>query len=170
VAPAIDRSRGEPDERRQRSRRTFGSWIDKLRNSTERWRKAPGCCARINRRQQWTNCCRFTNRRQSNLDVAINLGGAYILLAKWNKAVRVLSKAAELHPDNAMLWSNLGAAHLGRLELAGPQQQQRAIRAYARALEVDPAVHNVNYHLGLDPQSRAVTWRQPSSVSSVSWR
>jgi hypothetical protein len=84
--------------------------------------------------------------------------------------VRVLSKAAELHPDNAMLWSNLGAAHLGRLELAGPQQQQRAIGAYARALEVDPAVHNVNYHLGLDPQSRAATWRQPSSASSESWR
>ncbi|MBK8796959.1 MAG: tetratricopeptide repeat protein [Anaerolineales bacterium] len=46
----------------------------------------------------------------TNVDVAINLGGAYILLAKWNKAVRVLSKAAELQPDNAMIWSNLGAA------------------------------------------------------------
>lgn len=90
----------------------------------------------------------------SNLDVAINLGGAYILLAKWNKAVRVLSKAAELHPDNAMIWSNLGAAYLGRLELAGPQQQQRAIGAYARALEADPTVHNVNYHLGLIHKSR----------------
>lgn len=90
----------------------------------------------------------------SNPDVAINLGGAYILLAKWNKAVRVLSKAAELHPDNAMLWSNLGAAYLGRLELAGPAQQQRAIRAYTRALEVDPAARNVNYHLGLIYKSR----------------
>lgn len=90
----------------------------------------------------------------ANPDVAINLGGAYILLAKWNKAVRVLSKAAELHPDNAMLWSNLGAAHLGRLELAGPQQQQRAIRAYARALEVDPTARNVNYHLGLIHKER----------------
>ncbi len=90
----------------------------------------------------------------SNPDVAINLGGAYILLAKWNKAVRVLSKAAELHPHNAMIWSNLGAAYLGRLELAGPQQQQRAIRAYTRALEVDPAVRNVNYHLGLIYKSR----------------
>lgn len=90
----------------------------------------------------------------SNPDVAINLGGAYILLAKWNKAVRVLSKAVELHPNNAMLWSNLGAAYLGRLELAGPQQQQRAIHAYTRALEVDPAARNVNYHLGLIHQSR----------------
>ena len=90
----------------------------------------------------------------ANADVAINLGGAYILLAKWNKAVRVLSKAAELHPENAMLWSNLAAAHLGRLELAGPQQQQRAIRAYERALEADPAARNVNYHLGLIHKER----------------
>ncbi len=85
----------------------------------------------------------------ANADVAINVGGAYILLAKWNKAVRVLSKASELHPENAMLWTNLAAAHLGRLELAGPQQQERAIRAYARALAINPATPNVHYSLGL---------------------
>ncbi|MCB0053898.1 MAG: hypothetical protein KDE24_30620, partial [Caldilinea sp.] len=45
----------------------------------------------------------------TNADVAINVGGAYVMLAKWNKAVRVLSKAAELHPENAMLWVNLAA-------------------------------------------------------------
>jgi tetratricopeptide (TPR) repeat protein len=85
----------------------------------------------------------------TNADVAINLGGAYILQGKWNKAVDVLSKAAELHPDNAMLWINLGAAHLGHLKLAGPKQQLRAIRAYERALEIDPKAPNVHYHLGL---------------------
>lgn len=90
----------------------------------------------------------------ANADVAINLGGAYILMAKWNKAVRVLSKAAELHPDNPMVWTNLAAAHLGRLELSGPQQQQRAIRAYLRALEIDPATPNVHYHLGLIHKDR----------------
>lgn len=84
-----------------------------------------------------------------NPDVAINLGGAYILLRKWNRAERVLSKAAELHPDNAMIWINLGAAHLGDLELSGPQQQRRAIRAYERALSADPQAPNVHYHLGL---------------------
>ncbi len=85
----------------------------------------------------------------TNVEVAINLGGAYILQGKWNKAERVLSRAAELHPDNVMVWINLGAAHLGRLELAGPQQQERAIRAYERALTLDPAAPNVHYHLGL---------------------
>ena len=85
----------------------------------------------------------------SNADVAINVGGAYVLMAKWNKAVRVLSKASELHPENVMLWTNLAAAHLGRLELSGPQQQERAIRAYERALAVNPAAPNVHYSLGL---------------------
>lgn len=85
----------------------------------------------------------------TNADVAINLGGAYILMAKWNKAVRVLSKAAELHANNPMVWTNLAAAYLGRLELSGPQQQDRAIRAYERALEIDPQTPNIHYHLGL---------------------
>ena len=90
----------------------------------------------------------------TNADVAINVGGAYILQGKWNKAVQVLSKAAELHPDNVMIWTNLGAAHLGRLELAGPQQQERAIRAYEKALAIDPKTPNIHYHLGLIHKDR----------------
>lgn len=90
----------------------------------------------------------------TNPDVAINLGGAYILQGKWNKAERVLSRAAELHPDNVMIWINLGAAHLGRLELSGPKQQERAIRAYERALALDPRAPNVHYHLGLIHKDR----------------
>ncbi|MBX3011994.1 MAG: tetratricopeptide repeat protein [Caldilineaceae bacterium] len=82
-------------------------------------------------------------------DVAINLGGAYILQRKWDRAVRVLAKAAEAHPQNVMLWINLGAAHLGNIQTAGPKQQERAIYAYERALEVDPVAPNVHYHLGL---------------------
>jgi len=85
----------------------------------------------------------------TNADVAINLGGAYILQGKWNKAERVLGRAAQLHPDNVLVWINLGAAHLGRLELSGPQQQERAIHAYERALAIDPQAPNVHYHLGL---------------------
>lgn len=90
----------------------------------------------------------------TNPDVAINLGGAYILQGKWNKAERVLSRAAELHPDNVMIWINLGAAHLGRLELSGPKQQERAIRAYERALALDSRAPNVHYHLGLIHKDR----------------
>lgn len=82
-------------------------------------------------------------------DVAINLGGAYILMRKWNAAVRVLEPAAKRHAQNVMLWTNLAAAYLGRLETAGPKQQQQAIMAYERALEVDPKAPNVHYHLGL---------------------
>lgn len=84
-----------------------------------------------------------------NIDVACNLGGAYILLRKWDRAVSMLEKATNLHPKNAMLWTNLAAAYLGRLETAGPQQQMRAIGAYKQALDVDARTPNVHYHLGL---------------------
>lgn len=82
-------------------------------------------------------------------DLAINLGGAYILQRKWDRAVRVLQKAAEANPHNVMLWINLGAAQLGNIQTAGPRQQERAIRAYERALAIDPKAPNVHYHLGL---------------------
>ncbi|MCB0061374.1 MAG: tetratricopeptide repeat protein [Caldilineaceae bacterium] len=92
-------------------------------------------------------------------DVAINLGGAYILQRKWNKAVKILGKAAVANPENAMLWTNLAAAELGNLQTAGPRQQERAIRAYERALQVDPTVPNVHYHLGLIYKERGELMR-----------
>lgn len=82
-------------------------------------------------------------------DVAINLGGAYVLLRRYNKAVAVLERASLLVPDNAMVWTNLAAAYLGSLELSGPQQQGKAIAAYERALHADPATPHVHYNLGL---------------------
>jgi tetratricopeptide (TPR) repeat protein len=88
-------------------------------------------------------------RAPTQADVAINLGGAYILQRKWNRAVRVLSRAAEANPNNSMVWMNLAAAHLGALETAGPEQQRRAIAAYEQVLLIDPQAPNVHYHLGL---------------------
>lgn len=82
-------------------------------------------------------------------DVAMNLGGAYIMQRKWSRAVAVLQRAANDNPGNAMLWMNLGAAELGNLELSGARQQEKAIAAYERALEADPNTPNVHYHLGL---------------------
>lgn len=84
-----------------------------------------------------------------NADVAINLGGAYILQRKWNRAVKVLRRAAAVNPGNSMLWTNLGAAELGALETSGPKQQETAIAAYEKALAADPKTPNVHYHLGL---------------------
>lgn len=82
-------------------------------------------------------------------DVAINLGGAYVLQRRYNKAVAVLERASLLAPDNAMVWTNLAAAYLGSLQLSGPQQQRKAIAAYEAALQADPATPHVHYNLGL---------------------
>ncbi len=82
-------------------------------------------------------------------DIAINLGGALILQRKWEQAVKVLLPAARQQMGNAMLWVNLAAAYLGRLETSGPKQQQQAITAYEQALRADPNTANVHYHLGL---------------------
>jgi tetratricopeptide (TPR) repeat protein len=82
-------------------------------------------------------------------DVLINLSGAYILQRKWDKAVKLLHKGTKAHANNAMLWMNLGAAELGRLETAGPQQQEKAIAAYQHALQANSETPNAHYHLGL---------------------
>jgi tetratricopeptide (TPR) repeat protein len=84
-----------------------------------------------------------------NPDVAINLGGAYILQRRWDKAARILRQAVKKHPDHVMLWTNLAAAELGVLESSGPKQQDAAIEAYERALQIEPTAANVHYHLGL---------------------
>ncbi len=82
-------------------------------------------------------------------DIAINLGGALILQRKWSQAVKVLKRAVDISPENVLLWTNLAAAHLGRLETSGPKHQKRAIAAYEKALWIDPSTPNVHYHLGL---------------------
>ena len=82
-------------------------------------------------------------------DIAINLGGALILQRKWSKAVQILKKAVDFSPENVLLWTNLAAAHLGRMETSGPKHQARSIAAYEKALGIDPSTPNVHYHLGL---------------------
>ncbi len=97
---------------------------------------------------------RLNERYPEDPDVIMNLGGALILQRKWNKAVSVLEVGVKQHPQNAAMWSNLGAAYLGRLETAGPKQQERAITAYERAVQIEPATPNVHYHLGLIHKER----------------
>lgn len=94
-----------------------------------------------------------------NVDVAINLGGAYILQNRYSKAVPILEEASMSAPDNAMVWVNLAAAYLGRLELSGPKRQNQAIDAYRTALRIDATTPNVHYNLGLIYKDRR-DWQQ----------
>lgn len=98
-----------------------------------------------------------------HIDAAINLSGAYILTGKFKWAVPLLEELSERAPDNAMVWTNLGAAYLGNPVLAASEQQDKAIAAFERALEINPVAPNVAYNIGLIYRDRgdreeAITW------------
>lgn len=84
-----------------------------------------------------------------NVDVTLNLGGAYILSKKFTQAVALLEPLAEREPDNPMVWTNLGAAYLGNPILASDEDQRRAITAFEQAIKLNPATPHVAYNLGL---------------------
>ncbi len=93
--------------------------------------------------------------KPDDTEVAINLGGAYILQGRYEEALRVLESAIKSAPAKADLWINLAAAHLGPLESSSEAQQARAIAAYEEALSLNPEAPNVHYMLGLIYRSRA---------------
>ena len=84
-----------------------------------------------------------------SVPVLINLGGAYIMAGHHKKACSPLEAARDREPHNAMIWLNLGAAYLGNPILATSEQQMQAIDAFERAIELNPALPNAHYNLGL---------------------
>ena len=94
---------------------------------------------------------------KESVPVLINLGGAFIMAGRHKEAIPFLEIARDAEPHNAMIWINLGAAYLGNPVLAAPEQQMQAIRAFERALELNPAAPNVHYNLGLIFVSRNET-------------
>lgn len=95
--------------------------------------------------------------KPTDIDVGINLGGAYILTQKFKKAARILEPLSEREPNEAMVWVNLGAAYLGNPVLATDAQQQQALAAFKRALELNPAAPSVAYNIGLIYRDRQET-------------
>jgi tetratricopeptide (TPR) repeat protein len=86
--------------------------------------------------------------------IALNLAGAYILQGNHEHAIPILEHALAHEPENEMLWTNLGAAYLGNPVRAGEEQQQAAIEAFERALEINPIAPNVHYNLALIHRDR----------------
>ncbi len=103
--------------------------------------------------------------KPEHLDASLNLSGAYILTKKFKQAVRLLETLREQAPDNAMVWTNLGAAYLGNPVLARDEEQLRAIAAFEQALVLNPIAPNVAYNIGLIYRDRrenemAIAWFQ----------
>ena len=101
--------------------------------------------------------------RPDDVSAAINLGGAYVLSKQFTRAIPILEAVIEREPRNAMVWTNLGAAYLGNPVLATAEQQDKAIQAFERALECDPAAPHVAYNIGLiyrdrNDRDRAIHW------------
>lgn len=84
-----------------------------------------------------------------HVDAGINLSGAYILTKRFKRAVAMLESMREFAADNPMVWTNLGAAYLGNPILARDEDQRKAIKAFKRALEINPIAPNVAYNIGL---------------------
>jgi len=88
------------------------------------------------------------------VDIALNLGGAYILSKRWKDAVELLEIGSQMDPGNAAVWCNLAAAYLGTLQISTRDKQDRAIAAYRRTLELNPYYPNAHYNLGLIYEDR----------------
>jgi tetratricopeptide (TPR) repeat protein len=84
-----------------------------------------------------------------HVDAGLNLGGAYILTKRFKRAIDVLEPMREIAAGNPVFWTNLGAAYLGNPILARDEEQQKAIRAFKHALDINPNAPNVAYNLGL---------------------
>ena len=87
--------------------------------------------------------------RSDHPETAINLSGAFILSKKFKEAVNVLEPLSESESDNEMVWINLGAAYLGNPVLATDENQQLAIKAFKRALDINPIAPSVAYNIAL---------------------
>ena len=101
--------------------------------------------------------------RPEHDDATLNLSGAYILTKKFKQAAKLLEGLRAKDPDNAMIWTNLGAAYLGNPILANNDEQLAAIAAFERALALDPVAPSVAYNIGLIYRDRreheqAIAW------------
>ena len=61
----------------------------------------------------------------------------------------MLERAAKLAPKNPNVWSNLAAAHLGKIVTSTRDKQDKALAAYEQVVAIDAAYPNVHYNMGL---------------------
>lgn len=83
-----------------------------IQSSKHYFAGGPNCCIGA-RPKKRLPCWKRPILKPEHLDASLNLSGAYILTKKFKQAVRLLETLREQAPDNAMVWTNLGAAYLG---------------------------------------------------------
>jgi tetratricopeptide (TPR) repeat protein len=116
---------------------------------------------------------RAAEQRPGDMDALLNLGGAYIMLRDYERAISILEDAVQQEPLNSQVWINLGAAYLGDPENATQEEQTDAIAAFERALELDPGAPSVNYNLGLiyrdrdEPEMALAHFRRASAINPL---
>lgn len=84
-----------------------------------------------------------------NNEAALNLASAMILTQGFAEAITLLEKLSARDGENPAVWQNLGAAYLGNPLLAEDAEQQKAIAAFRRALDLDSRARHVAYNIGL---------------------
>ncbi len=109
--------------------------------------------------------------KPDNVDTAVNLSGAYILSKRFRQAINVLEPVSRQASDNAMVWTNLGAAYLGNPILADNEQQLKAINAFNEAYQLNSNTPNVAYNIGLiyrDRQeiTKAIDWFERALITN----
>lgn len=116
----------------------------------------------------------------NDFDILLNLSAAYIVGKKFKQAVPLLEQLSQREPKNGMIWTNLGAAYLGNPVLASEESQDKAIKAFKRALALNPKAPNCAYNIALIYKDRkqfkiAANWFEraieanPNDADAKSW-
>jgi tetratricopeptide (TPR) repeat protein len=84
----------------------------------------------------------------SNLNLAINLGSAYIQDEQYEKAVQVMEAANAKFPQDALLKTNLGVAYLAlALERPDSNFEEKARICFEQAIRLDKRLPQPYYNL-----------------------
>ena len=86
--------------------------------------------------------------RPDDVDAAVNLGGAHIMLGRYERAISILEEAAEREPMNSKVWINLGANVINSYswEEVGVAEKYSDIPGYINSVTISELEPNESYY------------------------